>query len=115
MNEIGQIRSRQLIFAFGVAPLIHLPKLLGVVVGFGDWNTQCCHEIEEDRLVMAIQQRLWSQVRQLFIPPIKLVDSKSELCAPAIGVTVAPFPRWMRCPLCDTLATIDSGVFRLKQ
>ena len=64
---------------------------------------------------MAIQQRLGSQVRQLFIPPIKLDESKSDPGAPAIGVPVAPFPRWMRCPLCDTLATIDSGVFRLKQ
>jgi len=50
------------------------------------------------------------QVRELFIPPIKLDDGKSDPGAPAIGVPVAPFPRWMRCPLCDTLATIDSGV-----
>lgn len=35
--------------------------------------------------------------------------------APVLGVPVAPFPRWMRCSLCDTLATVDSGVFRLKQ
>ncbi|PYT85902.1 MAG: hypothetical protein DMG36_27120, partial [Acidobacteria bacterium] len=115
MNEIGQIRPSQLIFTFGVASLIDLPNMSGLVMGLDDWNTQYCREIEEDRLLMAIQQRLGSQVRQLFIPPIKLDESKSDPGAPAIGVPVAPFPRWMRCPLCDTLATIDSGVFRLKQ
>src|SRR5262249_11222544 len=55
------------------------------------------------------------QVAQLFLPPIKLDETKSDPGVPAIGVPVAPFPRWMRCPLCDTLATIDSGVFRLVQ
>jgi hypothetical protein len=74
-----------------------------------------CREIEEDRLLATIQKRLGSQVRQLLIPPIKLDESKNDPGAPSIGVPVAPFPRWMRCPLCDTLATIDSGVFRLKQ
>src|SRR3989442_6653264 len=115
MNEIGQIRPTQLIFTFGVASLVDLPNMSALVMGLDDWNTQYCREIEEDRLLATIQKRLGSQVRQLFIPPIKLDESKSDPGAPAIGVPVAPFPRWMRCPLCDTLATIDSGVFRLKQ
>ena len=115
MNEIGQIRPTQLIFTFGVASLVDLPNMSALVMGLDDWNTQYCREIEEDRLLATIQQRLGSQVRQLFVPPIKLDESKSDPGAPAIGVPVAPFPRWMRCPLCDTLATIDSGVFRLKQ
>jgi len=31
-----------------------------------------------------------------------------------IGVPVAPFPRWMRCPRCDLLARLGSGVFSLR-
>ncbi len=34
---------------------------------------------------------------------------------PAVGVPVVPFPRWMRCSLCQTLATVESGVFKLLQ
>ncbi len=115
MNEIGQIRPSQLVFTFGVASLIDLPNMSGLVMGLDDWNTQYCRPIEEDRLLAAIQRRMGAQVVQLFVPPIKLDETKSDPGAPAIGVPVAPFPRWMRCPLCDTLATIDSGVFRLKQ
>ncbi len=62
MNEIGQIRPSQLIFTFGVASLIDLPNMSGLVMGLDDWNIQYCREIEEDRLLMAIQQRLGSQV-----------------------------------------------------
>jgi hypothetical protein len=115
MNEIGQIRPSQLMFTFGVASLIDLPNMSGLVMGLDDWNTQYCREISEDRLLAAIKRRMGSQVAQLFLPPIKLDENKSDPGAPAIGVPVVPFPRWMRCPACDTLATIDSGVFRLSQ
>src|SRR6266478_2051730 len=108
MNEIGQIRPSQLIFTFGVASLVDLPNMSALVMGLDDWNTQYCREIEEDRLLSTIQQRLGSQVRQLFFPPIKLDERKSDPGAPAIGLPVAPFPRGIGCALCDTLATIDS-------
>jgi hypothetical protein len=113
MNEIGQIRPSQLIFTFGVASLIDLPNMSGLVMGLDDWNTQYCREISEDRLLAAIKKRMGAQVAQLFLPPIKLDETQNDPGAPAIGVPVTPFPRWMRCPLCDTLATVDSGVFKL--
>ena len=31
------------------------------------------------------------------------------------GVPVVPFPRWLRCPRCQQLAPIDSGLFELKR
>ncbi len=31
-----------------------------------------------------------------------------------VGVPVAPFPAWAVCPLCRTLAPLDSGLFKLK-
>jgi hypothetical protein len=115
MNEIGEIRPTQLIYTFGVGALIDLPNMSALVMGLDDWNTQYCREIQEDRLIAAIQRRLGPQVSKLYLPPIMLDDTKIDPGAPAIGVPVTPFPRWMRCSLCNTLATVESGVFRLKQ
>ena len=32
----------------------------------------------------------------------------------SVGVPVAPFPRWLRCPLCSLLAPIEPGLFELQ-
>jgi hypothetical protein len=84
-------------------------------MGLDDWDTRYCVEVEEDRLLAAIQKRLGGQVRKLYLPPIKLDSMDRDPAAPAIGVPVVPFPRWMRCSLCNTLATVESGVFKLIQ
>lgn len=115
MNELGEIRPTQLIFTFGVGSLIDLPNMSALVMGLDDWDTRYCSEIQEDRLVAAIQKRLGPQMARLYLPPIKLDSMEHDPAAPAIGVPVAPFPRWMRCSLCDTLATVQSGVFKLVQ
>jgi len=115
MNELGEIRPSQLIFTFGVGSLIDLPNMSALVMGLDDWDTRYCSEIHEDRLVAAIQKRLGAQMSRLYLPPIKLDGMDRDPAAPAVGVPVAPFPRWMRCSLCDTLATVQSGVFKLVQ
>ena len=115
MNELGEIRPTQLIFTFGVGSLIDLPRMSALVMGLDDWDTRYCSEIQEDRLVAAIQKRLGAQMSRLYLPPIKLDGMDRDTAAPAIGVPVVPFPRWMRCSLCDTLATVQSGVFKLVQ
>ena len=84
-------------------------------MGLDDWDTRYCTEVQEDRLVAAIQKRLGVQVSRLYLPPIKLDGNDRDPAAPAVGVPVVPFPRWMRCSLCDTLATVESGVFKLAQ
>lgn len=115
MNELGELRPSQLIFTFGVGSLIDLPNMSALVMGLDDWDTRYCTEVREDRLVAAIQKRLGSQVSRLYLPPIKLDGNERDPAAPAVGVPVVPFPRWMRCSLCDTLATVESGVFKLVQ
>ncbi|HEY0431577.1 MAG TPA: DUF1998 domain-containing protein, partial [Pyrinomonadaceae bacterium] len=62
-----------------------------------------------------MQRRLGPQVKRLYLPPISLDLEKRDPTAPAKGVPCVPFPRWLRCPLCDTLATLDSGIFKLVQ
>jgi hypothetical protein len=115
MNELGELRPSQLIFTFGVGSLIDLPNMSALVMGLDDWDTRYCSEVQEDRLVAAIQKRLGSQVARLYLPPIKLDGTERDPAAPAVGVPVVPFPRWLRCSLCDTLATVESGVFKLVQ
>ena len=113
MNELGELRPSQLIFTFGVGSLVDLPNMSAIVLGLDDWDTRYCTEIAEDRLVAAIQNRLGSQMTTLYLPPMKLDGMERDPAAPAVGVPVAPFPRWLRCSLCDTLATVESGVFKL--
>lgn len=115
MNELGELRPSQLIFTFGVGSLVDLPNFSAMIMGLDDWDTRYCKEIEEDRLLAAVQKRLGTQLNKLYMPPIKLDDMDRDPAAPAIGVPVVPFPRWMRCSLCDTLATVESGVFKLVQ
>ncbi|WP_434130690.1 DrmB family protein [Methylocaldum sp. GT1BB] len=115
MNELGELRPSQLIFTFGVGSLVDLPNMSAMVMGLDDWDTRYCKEVEEDRLVTAIQKRLGAQMSRLYLPPIKQEGMERDPAAPAVGVPVAPFPRWMRCSLCDTLATVESGVFKLQQ
>lgn len=115
MNEIGEMRPSQLIFTFGVGSLVDLPRMSAVVMGLDDWDTRYCKELEEDRLVAAIQRRLGPQMGRLYLPPTKREGFERDPTAPAVGVPVAPFPRWMRCSLCDTMATVESGVFKLMQ
>lgn len=115
MNELGELRPSQLIFTFGIGSLVDLPNMSALVMGLDDWDTRYCKEIEEDRLVAAVQKRLGSQIAKLYLPPIKLDGMDRDPAAPAVGVPVVPFPRWLRCSLCDTLATVESGVFKLSQ
>ena len=57
MNELGELRPSQLIFTFGIGSLVDLPNMSALVMGLDDWDTRYCKEIEEDRLVAAIQKR----------------------------------------------------------
>jgi hypothetical protein len=115
MNELGQLRPSQLIFTFGVGSLVDLPNMSAMVMGLDDWDIRFCKELEEDRLIAAIQKRLGAQMKHLYLPPIMLDSMDNDPAAPAIGVPAAPFPRWLRCSLCDTMATVESGVFKLLQ
>jgi hypothetical protein len=115
MNELGELRPSQLIYTFGVGALLDLPNTSAIILGLDDWDTRYCTEITEERLLGAIQARLGPQVKKLNLPPMSFEDDSRDPTAAAIGVPVAPFPRWLRCPLCDTLATIDSGTFKLVQ
>ena len=115
MNELGELRPSQLIYTFGVGALLDLPNMAVLVMGLDDWDTRYSTEITEERLLGAIQKRLGPQVQKIVLPPMTFEEDGRDPTAPPIGVPIASFPRWLRCPACGALATIDSGLFQLVQ
>lgn len=111
MNEVGELRPSQLVFTFGVGAMVDLPSLSVLVMGLNDWKENDCPPLSERRLLKAVQKRLGDQVKKLVHPPF--APDEATAGARTLGVPVAPFPRWMRCPFCNTLATVDGGVFKL--
>jgi hypothetical protein len=107
MNEIGQIRPSQLIFTFGIASLIDLPNMSGLVMGLDDWNTQYCREITEDRLLAAIKKRMGAQVARLYLPrlsstKIRMIQAHRPSACPwrlsrdgCAALTATPCRQWI--------------------
>lgn len=117
-QRVGELRPSQLLLTYGVGAVVDLPNLSVMVMGLEDWNIAHAREIGEERLRVAVQNELGSQVERLLAPPLAPeVSTWSDLAfgeAAAIGVPVATFPRWMLCPYCRILAPLDSGLFTFK-
>lgn len=117
-TRIGELRPTQLLYTYGVGSVVDLPYVSTMVMGLEDWKTAYSREINEERLLVAVQNHLGAQVQRLLAPPVvpdtggtaSQLDERNR-----IGVPVSPFPRWMRCPWCNTLASINSGLFALKE
>jgi hypothetical protein len=106
-SHVGELRPSQLMHTYGVGATVELPELTTLVLGLEDWPRALGEPVSEPRLLAAVRAAVGSQVEQLLTPPV-VPDGDSS------GVPVAPFPRWLRCPVCSRLAPIDSGVFTLK-
>lgn len=117
-TRLGELRPSQLLYTYGVGSVIDLPHLSALVMGLEDWDVSRCKPIREDRLLAEVQKRMGDQVVALRLPPIREEESLGLQRAfddsDLVGAPVAPFPRWLRCPLCHLLAPIDSDLFSLK-
>ena len=112
---VGEVRPTQLLLNYGVGSIIDLPHISTLVMGLDDWDIVNTLEISEERLLRAVQAALGSQVKQLLSPPMSETRPRTPFDSAArIGVPVATFPRWMVCPHCHLLASLDSGYFELK-
>jgi hypothetical protein len=107
-DRVGELRPSQLLHTFGIGATVELPELTALVLGLDEWPEDHGKKISEPRLLAAVRAAAGDQVRDLITPPVAGDDEP-------IGVPVAPFPRWLRCPLCSRLASIETGVFALKQ
>src|SRR4051812_12079210 len=116
-HKVGDLRPSQILFSFGIGSLVDLPNLSVMVMGTDDWDTGHMAAISEDRLLAAVKSELGFQVERLCYPPIPPDTDwgwnpfNEGNC---VGIPVAPFPRWVRCPQCDLLAPLNLGVFELK-
>lgn len=118
-TKVGELRPSQMLFNFGIGAVIDLPNISAMVMGIDDWDIAHAKEIGEERLLAAVRDELGDQVEKLTLPPMP-PGTASPYVRPLdsinlIGVPVAPFPRWMRCPYCNLLAPLGSGLFELKE
>ena len=102
-----------MLYVYGVGAQVDLPNFSVVVTGLDAWDRQL-ETIDEPRLLAAVRRQLGKQVQRLAAFPWLPGDDGPMSEASRVGVPVVPFPRWMRCPLCNTLATIDSGTYVFK-
>lgn len=113
--KVGDIRPTQLLYTYGVGAMIDLPNIAAMVMGIDDWDTANATPVGEDRLLHAVHTQLGNQVRQLLLPPIEPESAvPNPFAGVPIGVPVAAFPQWFRCPWCELLAPLGSGLFELK-
>lgn len=116
--HIGDLRPSQLISTFGIGAIVDLPHISAIVMGIDEWRTHQMQEVSEERLRAAVRWKLSSNVQRLLTPPAAL-DEGAQPPNPfdgvaRVGVPVATFPRWLRCPYCDLLAPLSSGLFQLE-
>ncbi len=113
---VGEVRPSQLLWTYGPGALIDLPNLSVITMGLDRWEESRCHPIEEDRLLQAVRRVVGNQVIRLRMPPLNPSEAVDVFSPEAkIGVPVRPFPRWLRCVKCGTLAEFDSGLFEIKE
>jgi hypothetical protein len=113
--KVGDARPTQLLHTYGVGAMIDLPNMAAMVMGLDDWETVHATPIGEERLLRAVRTQLGPQVERLLLPPLEPDTATPDpLGGPRIGVPVAAFPQWFRCPWCELLAPLSSTLFELK-
>jgi Domain of unknown function (DUF1998) len=113
---VGSVRPSQLLWTYGPGALVDLPNLSVLTMGLDRWDQVHCAPIDEERLLEAVRKQLGQQVERLRVPPVSETEGVDKFSPEAkIGVPVRPFPRWLRCVKCGTLAEFDSGLFDIKE
>jgi len=116
--RVGELRPSQVLFTYGIGSIVDLPYISTIVMGLDDWEQPSPMTIGEERLLQSVQALLGSQVSRLLAPPEAPEQGPGAFNpydeSNLVGVPVAAFPRWMLCPRCRTLASLDSGLFQLK-
>lgn len=114
-RRIGSARPTALLFTAGVGAIVELPHMTVIVRGLDAWDTTMSTEVNEPRLLAAVQQRLRSPGVKKLVRPPHIPENPDDPFGgwSRIGVPVTPFPRWLRCTKCDLLGPMDSDQFKL--
>ena len=111
-HKVGDVRPTQLLHTYGVGAMVDLPNIAAMVMGLDDWKLTHATPIGEERLLAAVKGQLGGQVEKLRLPPVDPDEGGSDpMSAARIGVPVAAFPQWYRCPWCDLVAPLSAGLF----
>lgn len=121
--KLGEVRPSQLIQTYGSGAVLELPNFSVIVPGVdgnihqGDpWHTRKRDTvIPEERLLGLVQGILGPTVTDLRGPvrTQKPPGARGIGEWDATGTWTVPFPRWMRCPACNSLSRYDSDKFQL--
>ncbi len=84
-------------------------------MGTDQWQKDRCIQIEEARLLSAVQNVLGHQVESLRMPPSNRSEDDHQNDEVLIGIPVRPFPRWLRCVKCGLLSEFDLGLFKIRK
>ncbi|MCM1983978.1 DUF1998 domain-containing protein [Lyngbya confervoides] len=117
VTKVGDLRSSQIMFSFGVGAMVDLPHLSVMIMGTDEWDTTQCSPLSEERLLAAVQKKLGQQVQRLLLPPTPPESERISWGfnkAQTVGIPVSPFPSWGLCPRCRRLAPFSSKIFQLK-
>ena len=121
--KLGEVRPSQLVHTYGVGSVLELPNFSVIIPGIDGaihsedpWHIRKMDTtIKEERLLEHVQDVLGPTVAALRAPvriqPPPGVRRVGEW--DATGTWTLPFPRWLRCPACNTLSRYDSGKFQL--
>jgi hypothetical protein len=113
--RVGELRPSQLLHTFGVGSVVDLPNVSALVQGLEEWDPAQGGSVTEPRLLAEVRARLGNQVDALRLPPHAEDDASPFDQAALVGVPVATFPRWLRCPRCAFLGPVGTGLFTLKR
>jgi hypothetical protein len=115
--KVGETRPSQLLWNFGIGSVMDLRSLSVTVTSVDQWPTGLT--VLEPRLLQVVRDVFGSEVEGLVAPPLrpdgKSFDPENKDGMAHIGVPVTLFPKYLRCPRCNLLASSDSGLFTLKK
>lgn len=112
-TKVGEIRPSQLMHTWGIGSVVDLAHLSVLVSGTDDWSYNDTDLLEEPRLTAMLKSVVGDQLKELRTAPLPDSLTQSNI-ADFVGVPAQVFPRWMVCPYCQLLSSIDLGVFQFK-
>jgi hypothetical protein len=115
--RVGETRPSQLLWNFGIGAVMDLRSLSVTVTSVDQWPAGLT--VLEPRLLEVVRDVFGPEVEGLVGPPLRpegtTFDPDNKDGMAHIGVPVTLFPRYLRCPRCNLLASSDSGLFTLKK
>ncbi|MDH3010066.1 DUF1998 domain-containing protein [Gordonia alkanivorans] len=106
-TRIGNVRPSHLVTTAGIGAVVDLPAMSVVVRGTDAWSATRQEPVVEPRLLEEVRRVLGRQVSSLRSAPWD--PSADEDPWTRVGVPVAPFPGWVRCPSCFRLGPLHGS------